>query len=366
MHSVNNRFSSTYAEARRKFHRAAELAGRTVKSYIHPMTGPNGEEMANDTLLLGNPDAKNVLLLGSGTHGPELFCGSGAQIDILLDFDWDGLEDVALLFVHAVNPYGAAWLRRGNEDNIDINRNFADFTRPLPRNPGYEELADHFVPADFGEKTLADAAAVIRAYGEKHGAAALAIAVSGGQYTHADGMFYGGKAPSWSRRTMEAILDDYDLKTRKLVTAIDFHTGAGPFGYCEPIYSGDSAHPGCERLQRWIGPAMTIQRDGKSSTPPQQGLTSYLWERDCGPHSAYVSFEYGTVPNPQVIEALRMEHILHRQGKNDWHDESVQKVKQTMLRAFAPDRDEWRQWVVMQARMLVTQIARGMQTEGKR
>ncbi|MBM3545633.1 MAG: DUF2817 domain-containing protein [Alphaproteobacteria bacterium] len=363
MLSVDNRFSRTYAEARHRFHLAAEINGSKVKVYKHPLTGPKGEEMASDVVWLGKLDAKAVMVVTSGVHGPELFCGSGAQIDALLDLDITRYGDVAMLLVHAVNPYGTAWLRRTNEDNIDINRNFADFTKPRPVNPGYEELADDFVPRDASEATWKAADARIKAYGEKHGLPALAIAQSGGQYTRPDGWFYGGTGPTWSRKTMESIVSDYNLKNRKLVAAVDFHTGAGPFGYCEPIYSGDPAHPGRDRLQRWIGPAMTIQRDGKSATPPQQGLSSELWEKRCGLNSGYVSFEYGTVPHHEVINSLRAEHVLHKQGKNDWHDASVQAVKQRLLNAFAPDHASWREMVVSQARYLFDRIARGLAAE---
>jgi len=363
MLSVNNRFSRSYAEARHRFHLAAEINGNKVKVYKHPLTGPKGEEMASDVVWLGRLDAKAVMVVTSGVHGPELFCGSGAQIDALLDLDITRYGDVAMLLVHAVNPYGTAWLRRTNEDNIDINRNFADFSRPLPANPGYEELADDFVPRDASDATWKTADARIKAYGEKHGLPALAIAQSGGQYTRPDGWFYGGTGPTWSRKTMESIVGDYNLKNRKLVAAVDFHTGAGPFGYCEPIYSGDPAHPGRDRLQRWIGPAMTIQRDGRAATPPQQGLSSELWEKSCGPHSAYVSFEYGTVPHEEVINSLRAEHVLHKQGKNDWTDASVQSVKQRLLNAFAPDHESWREMVVAQARLLFDRIARGLAAE---
>jgi len=365
MLSVNNRFALTYAEARRKFQLAADLAGVKTRACKHPMTGPDGEELATDVALLGNPKAKSVLVVTSGVHGPELFCGSGAQVDALLDLDIARYGDVAALLIHAVNPYGTAWLRRTNEDNVDINRNFADFSKPLPVNHGYEELADDFVPRDASEATWKAADARIKSYGDKHGRAALAIAQSGGQYARPDGWFYGGTGPTWSRKTMEAILADYDLRGRKLVAAIDFHTGAGPFGYCEPIYSGDPAHPGRDRLQRWIGPAMTIQREGKAATPPQQGLSSELWEKSCGLHSAYVSFEYGTVPHEEVIDSLRAEHVLHKRGRNDWHDASVQSVKQRLLRAFAPDHDSWREMVVAQSRLLLDRIARGLAAEAR-
>ena len=28
------------------------------------------------------------------------------------------------MLIHCLNPYGMAWLRRGNEKNVDLNRNF--------------------------------------------------------------------------------------------------------------------------------------------------------------------------------------------------------------------------------------------------
>jgi hypothetical protein len=31
--------------------------------------------------------------------------------------------DTALLAVHAINPYGFAWMRRVTEGNVDLNRN---------------------------------------------------------------------------------------------------------------------------------------------------------------------------------------------------------------------------------------------------
>jgi hypothetical protein len=365
MTSLDNRFARDYATARRKFFLAAELAGVPVRTHEHPLSGPGGEKLATDVALLGDPGAPGVVVVTSGVHGPELFCGSGAQVDALLDLDRERLAGVALLLVHAVNPYGTAWLRRTNEDNIDINRNFIDFDKPLPENPGYAELAEDFVPADGSAATLAAADARIADYGRRHGEAALRVATSGGHYSHPLGMFYGGTKPTWSRRTMEAILAEHGLARRTLVAALDFHTGAGPFGYAEPIYSGDPDHPGCARLKRWIGPAMTIQRSGKSATPPQVGLSSDLWERSCGAQSAYVSFEYGTIPNDEVIGALRAEHIVHRQGRNDWHEPGVQAVKRRMLDAFAPDRPEWRELVIVQARLLIDRVLRGVAAEAR-
>ncbi len=64
-------------------------------------------------------------------------------------------KDVAVLHVHAINPYGFAWLRRTNEQNIDINRNWINFDLPLPENPLYEELSDFLCPTDWSAETQA-------------------------------------------------------------------------------------------------------------------------------------------------------------------------------------------------------------------
>jgi hypothetical protein len=71
-------FAASYGEARAKFLSAAESAGATVSRHVHPTErGAEGEELSIDLAMLGEPDAPGLLLLISGTHGAEGFCGSG-------------------------------------------------------------------------------------------------------------------------------------------------------------------------------------------------------------------------------------------------------------------------------------------------
>src|SRR3546814_13236224 len=51
---------------------------------------------------------------------------------------------VGIMMVHLINPWGTSWKRRVNEDNIDLNRNYIDFSRPFPQNPLYETVHDCF------------------------------------------------------------------------------------------------------------------------------------------------------------------------------------------------------------------------------
>jgi hypothetical protein len=53
---------------------------------------------------------------------------------------------VAVLYVHALNPYGFSWWRRVTHENVDLNRNWQDFSAPLPVNAEYERIAHLLLP----------------------------------------------------------------------------------------------------------------------------------------------------------------------------------------------------------------------------
>ena len=72
-------FSQSYAEARQQFLEAAAAAGLAVQSHVHPLTGRDGEALALDVVRDGPVDASRVLILSSGCHGVEGFCGSAVQ-----------------------------------------------------------------------------------------------------------------------------------------------------------------------------------------------------------------------------------------------------------------------------------------------
>src|SRR6185436_13063924 len=110
------------------------------------------------------------------------YCGSGAQVD------WLGRGELArvpkgtaVLMIHAINPYGFAWNRRVTEDNVDLNRNWIDFGRPLPINEGYAELNDVLCPRDWSEATQERTGSELMSWVAQNGMGRLQQAVSGGQ-----------------------------------------------------------------------------------------------------------------------------------------------------------------------------------------
>jgi hypothetical protein len=142
-----------YLDARRTF---LELAvDAEIESRVHPLEGPDGD-IAMDIAIWGNGNATKALVLSSGTHGVEGYCGSFIQCQFLLDGMHKQLpDDLMLVMIHGVNPHGFAWQRRVNEDNIDLNRNFADHST-LSQNQGYAEIAAAFEPLDWHEESSAE------------------------------------------------------------------------------------------------------------------------------------------------------------------------------------------------------------------
>ena len=193
-------FSSSYAEARRKFVAAARARALAVETHLLPdHVGTESEPLATDVALLETSEAAGILLITSATHGVEGYCGSGVQVALLHDEEFGRAANdarVAVAFVHAVNPFGFSHGRRVNEDNVDLNRNFRDFNLPPPANPAYADVHALLIPPTWPPTPEHEAKNA--AYIAAHGVRAYQTAVTGGQYAFPDGLFYGGAKPTWS------------------------------------------------------------------------------------------------------------------------------------------------------------------------
>ena len=354
--SVSKHFATDYADARAKFLDAATDAGAELRAYRHPLTGPAGEDLALDLAWLGPTDARAAVIVGSATHGVEGFCGSGCQVAALRTGLHRSLPDgAALILTHAHNPHGFAHLRRVTEDNVDLNRNFIDFSAALPENPGYAEVHDLMVPGDWGGPAHAAADEALQDYIATRGFLALQTAVAEGQCDFPDGLFFCGSGPTWSRRTLETICETL-LTDLERVAVIDLHTGLGPRGYGELIVSGGA--PGLARAKAWYGDDVKGIGDSVSTVTLDATVDDgYL--RALAPREVTaITVEYGTVPVTDVMTALRAENWLHHHG--DVQSAQGREIKAMMLDAFYGDDDPWRADVWQRAEDVITAAINGV------
>ncbi|MEM7705046.1 MAG: M14 family metallopeptidase [Pseudomonadota bacterium] len=341
--TISNYFASDYPEARDKFLAAAEAAGAALTRYDNPAKGPTGEALSTDVAWLGPEDASRVLVTLSGTHGAEGFCGSGVQVGWFRSGRAGRLPPhTALLQIHAVNPFGFAWLRRTTEENVDINRNYVNFDQPLPVNEGYEKYRDLICPDQWSGEIADQTTSEINRLIDELPPMVMQSALSSGQYVDPKGIFYGGQQPSWSRITTEAIFDRY-LASGKKVALIDYHTGLGPRGYGERIGVGSPGEPAWDRSQDWWGDVTSIH-DASSTSAPLHGTNMEAWVRYLS-HAQVTAtvLEYGTQPLSQVLTALRADNWLHAHG--DINSDLGKQIKRQARDAFYQDADDWKTMV---------------------
>lgn len=325
----------------------------------HEVLGANGETLFTDIAWLGAEDAANVLVLISATHGVEGFAGSAIQHDTLLQLAHTALPtDMAVVIIHALNPWGFSHQRRVNEQGIDLNRNGVDFQKPLPDSPAYAHLANALIPTD-GDWATADRQ--LHDYLMTHGDRAFRRAVAGGQYSYPQGLFYGGMQASFSRLLIERKLAEWQLDQRQVV-ALDLHTGLGPFGHGELICDHPANSTASRKAQAWFGALVTLPETGDSCSVPLVGLMDYLWHAALREDGLFLTLEYGTYPFERLLNALRRDHWLYAQTATpDFNAPPAQAIRAELREIFNPDSALWRESVLLRSRQVIRTAWQGLQ-----
>jgi hypothetical protein len=348
---VSPYFAADYRSARDRFLAAARERGAALQSHVHPdHLGAQGEQLAMDVAYVGDASADSLIVVTSGVHGVEGFCGSGCQVALLHDDAFMARREqhgVAMLFIHAVNPWGFSHLRRVNEDNIDLNRNFIDHTASIVADPAFAQLHPLLVPAQW--PPAPQDVAALDAFIAERGTRGFQQVLMRGQRTHADSLFHAGRAPAWSNTTLRRVLAEHGA-TRRQLAWIDLHTGLGPAGVGEKLYVGDNDPAELARARATWGADLIDIRAGGSVSEEVQGPASTCLGPACpGVAVQRMALEYGTVPFMGIVQAMRADQwLVNRRG--DVAPDQHREIKQALRDAFYIDSDEWRAAVVAQAR----------------
>lgn len=340
-------FSPDYPSARDSFSTAAEARTAIVSAHPIASRGLADEELAVDVAYLGPESPASVILVSSGVHGVEGFAGSAIQHQ-LLESQLDGLSvpaDTGLLLVHAVNPFGFAHLRRVNENNVDLNRNFLVHPDEEAPNSGYEELAVAINPTEMSEESEAAHLATILGYAAEHGNAELQAVLTKGQYARPDGVQFGGNQDEESNRIIRSILRTELRGARRLVW-LDLHTGLGPYGDYELVSQHEVDDPAYARGKAWFGGKVLSTRAGESVSAYLHGdmLDGALAELADEQEVTAFAPEFGTYEPTRVFLAMRADNWLQHHG--DLDSEQGQAIKRELLEVFRPADAKWQAMVL--------------------
>jgi predicted deacylase len=350
-------FSATYTEARSRFRAAARAAGATLHTY--DLKHDAADTLRIDVAVRGAAHAP-ALLLSSGIHGVEGFFGSAVQLALLQRLaGTDTRGNLRYVLIHALNPYGFAHLRRANEDNVDLNRNFLSGDEAYAGAPaGYADL-DRFLnpsspPPRFDAFRLQAAWHIARG-----GLPTLRQCIAGGQYAYPRGLFYGGDGPCASTRIVQQHCDEW-LAAAQRILHIDLHTGLGAFAQATLLPDEARYAQHAAWYARTFG-AFDVE------APAQPQATAYRASGTFGgwmqQHFAardyrFMTAEFGTCDAVRVLAALRAENRAHHFCAA--HDPASVRAKQALRECFCPASPVWRNRVLDAALNIVDEGARAL------
>lgn len=358
MADLTDRFSPDYATARARFIEAAHAAGFTLEAHPIGGDGPDGAPLTVDVAIMPPPEGgapKRTVILSSGLHGVEGFFGSAVQLAALTGgIGGEPLgprPGVRQVLIHALNPYGFAWIRRVNEDNVDLNRNFLPPGEPYAGSPAaYRDLDPMLNPP---RPPSALDLFTLKAIGQilRRGFGALKDAVAGGQYDFHKGLFFGGDAPCALVELLDAHLPRW-VGDAPDVLHVDFHTGLGASGTYALLVDRPADHPRLAQLSTCFGPDhLQPWAKGGVSYSIRGGLGTWCQRRLPKVEYDVITAEFGTASALKVLKALRRENQAHHYG----NDEAQQRAKAALKAVFAPSSLEWRKLVMARGLAIVAQ-----------
>jgi len=370
-------FKSDYHDAKAAFRAAVQRAGGELTSKLI-----GTEDLAIDfaffTPLNFDRDRKiqKILLHMSGTHGVEAFAGSAIQLAALEYLHQNPLkeDDAVVLFVHPVNPFGFAHLRRVNENNVDLNRNFLTeqgWKEALSRPPdlaGYQTLNEFLNPSHPTTRSVVvndflfwmhSIAPLLR-----NGILKIKRALVSGNYHDSLGIGYGGREKQPSVAILENFFAEKGISQAESAIMIDVHTGLGPSGVdtlmvndltTAKIYEGSEEKPIIEHF-REAGTGDDAAQGYDLAIGSTNDLCDSLFPNS--KFKACVTEEFGTIASIFVGQASVQEMSVWRYLKRlkESEQSSMEELEFAValmdtyahrkLAAFYPNKVQWKKSIV--------------------
>jgi len=339
-------FSADYENARARFRELAdELKARTFSCSVC-----SEEDLTIDVAVIGQSN-KPAVVVSSGVHGVEGFFGSAIQLALMFQFTKDpkflSTCPCQFILIHAVNPYGFKNLRRCNEDNIDLNRNFLEEPKTYTGSPeGYSDLDRFLNPKSSPRFDFFLLRALCKIFSV--GMDKVTTSVAKGQYDFPHGLFFGGSKPSKSYEVIKNDMKNWFGDVDRILL-IDFHTGLGKHGTYE-IFPCGAKDTGWYRKH-------FPTKVGVSPYEVEGDFATWFKNQNLATSVRSVLAEFGTYRIVRVLSALRNENRLHHFAKNWSVDDAA---KQELLETFCPKSIQWRQSSVEQGLVIISQAVEAL------
>jgi hypothetical protein len=351
-------FSATVTEADEKFAAACAAAGVEPLFIRNPLDGPDGEALNMGVCVVGPADASNRLLVISATHGIEGYAGAAIQTGWLRECSAASLPaDTAVVMVHLINPWGVAWNRRENEDNVDVFRNMLYCDHHSEPDPIYDLIDDALDLANWPDRDPEEWQRKAAAMTEEYGADRLTAAIRRGQHHRPLGMTYHGDGPVWSKRVFDTVVAEH-LGGARHIGVIDIHTGFGEYGHGIVMSYDPPGSTKHTRVSGWFGGE--IYTPGSDADIPDHRVRlPFEWiEEKTGAMVTAEILEFGTFPPEEIGDIFFANHHYHVFG--DPLSDEGREWGRRYRRFCYPEEDDWKEMVWRRGREVMEKTIAGL------
>jgi hypothetical protein len=366
-------FQESYNDCRKSFLAQAEKIRVTYKNVrianlkIESKTDP---DLTIDYCYIpAQKTFERLLIVTSGIHGVEGYVGSAVQQMFLNELlQKISLDNMGLLLIHGINPYGFKYKRRVTENNVDLNRNCStDKALFASLNAGYSDLkgllnptgkantrsmGNIFFPVNAIEKILL------------HGMGTLRQAVLQGQYQYPKGVYFGGRELEPSIKAVTPLIRD-TARNYEMVFCIDLHTGYGKRGTMH-LFPNPMKDKKKKAKVENIFSGIPIDWGDEADFYTVTGeFTSYVGQIIPGKYYLNMTFEFGTMDSQTTMGAIKSIHnvILENQGAHFGYasQKDEERIKHRFVEGYYPSSRPWRSKAIRDARKTLLQAVKKYQ-----
>ena len=359
-YAYSESFLNTYDEVRANLlDRVAKLqnAGVTVEHSSYAID--ESDDLYIDNIYLPSKgERKNLILLTTGVHGMEGYIGS-VMLDVFFEEIYPTLdtENTGILVVANINPYGMKYMRRYNENNVDLNRNFIenweDFD--LSSNKEYPKVDSFLQPeGKMGNAFWHEVSFYLSLAKEAvvSGAGTISDALLTGQYEYPEGVYYGGNGDEKSTTYLKDVFSDCLDGEYENIVHIDIHSGYGP-RYNMVIFNSVQDPTTESEAVEMFGYDYIIATDSEEFYPTFGDTTDYFYRlknsKDSDKELYSTCFEFGTIGDGFFDSILSLKYTVD-ENRQHWYptENEITKevVQENYYELFYPTETEWREKTV--------------------
>ena len=328
-----------------------------AETYTHAIDESDG--LYIDTFYLpATKEHTNLVVLTTGVHGMEGYIGS-VMLDVFFTDVYPQLntDNTGILVVANVNPYGMKYMRRYNENNVDLNRNFIlDWENfDLTTNKDYPKVDTFLGPTGKIGNALWHEAGFYLSLGKTaitEGADTVSDALLGGQYEYPQGVYYGGNGDEASTVYLKEVFANCLDGSYENLVHIDIHSGYGP-RYNMVIFNSVYETMNEAQSREAFGYDYVIAYDSESFYATTGDTTDYFYRLadSVGTDKELYStcFELGTIGDSFFDSILSLKYTVD-ENRNHWYPTdnatSAEIVRENYYELFYPTETAWREKTV--------------------